>query len=77
MTLPYNNLDELRKRISVINKNLVIDDFIIKAENNDIGDHKIALSKEPITFEKLNYFMSCNISRASETMAKCILSQKG
>ena len=24
MTLPYNNLDELRKRISVINKNLVI-----------------------------------------------------
>ncbi|MBT36103.1 MAG: NADH-quinone oxidoreductase subunit G, partial [Rickettsiales bacterium] len=76
-TLPYNNLEELRNRISEINNGLIIENFLIKAENNDIGDHKASLLKEEITNEKLNFFMSCNISRASETMAKCIIAQQG
>ena len=76
-TLPYNNLEELRNRISEINNGLTTENFLIKAENNDIGDPKTSLLKEEITNEKLNFFMSCNISRASETMAKCIIAQQG
>ncbi|MBF87424.1 MAG: NADH-quinone oxidoreductase subunit G [Pelagibacterales bacterium] len=76
-TLPYNNLEELRNRISEINNGLTTENFLIKAENNDIGDPKTSLLKEEITNEKLNFFMSCNISRASETMAKCIITQQG
>jgi len=34
------------------------------------------LDKDPIIFNDLNYFMTCPISRASETMAKCIIAKK-
>tara|TARA_B100000686_G_scaffold353632_1_gene460029 strand:+ start:5144 stop:7192 length:2049 start_codon:yes stop_codon:yes gene_type:complete len=75
--LPYNNLDSLRNRISKINKNLINENYLLRAEINNIGDHKMALTKDSISFEKINYFMSCPISRASETMANCILAKKG
>ena len=76
-TLPYDNLDSLRDRISRINKDLISENCLIKGEINNIGDHKVALNKDPIVFEDINYFMSCPISRASATMAKCVIAKKG
>ena len=52
------------------------EDNLIKADIIDIGDINIALDKDPIIFNDLNYFMTCPISRASETMAKCIIAKK-
>ncbi len=74
--LPYNNLHSLRDRISKINKNLINENYLLRAEINNIGDHKKALNKDPIVYEDINYFMSCPISRASETMANCVLAKK-
>ena len=74
--LKYNNIDDLRKDLSKINSDLVKEDNLIKADIIDIGDINIPLDKDPIIFNDLNYFMTCPISRASETMAKCIIAKK-
>ena len=74
--LKYNNIEDLRIALSKINSDLVKEDNLIKAGLNDIGDIKIPLDNDPIIYNDLNYFMTCPISRASETMAKCIISKK-
>ena len=73
--LPYNNLNELRKNIEQINKSLVSEDSLIKANISDIGNLDIKLKKDNINPLKINYFMTCPISRASETMAKCSIAK--
>jgi NADH-quinone oxidoreductase subunit G len=73
--LPYNNLNELRKNIEQINKSLVSEDSLIKANISDIGNLDIKLKKDNINPLKINYFMTCPISRASQTMAKCSIAK--
>jgi len=74
-TLPYNNITQLRKRFEKLNKNLVKEDYIIKSETYDIGDTNIKLNNSNIKPLEINYFMTCPISRSSETMAKCTIAK--
>ncbi len=73
--LPYDNISELRKRLANINKLLVIENSLIKGSVTDIGDTSTKLAKNLITPKNINYFMTCPISRASETMAKCSIAK--
>ena len=73
--LPYDNISELRKRLANINKLLVIENSLIKGSITDIGDTSTKLAKNLITPKNINYFMTCPISRASETMAKCSIAK--
>ncbi len=41
----------------------------------DIGDIKVKLKNASIKPLKMNYFMTCPISRSSETMAKCSIAK--
>ena len=61
--------------IEQINKSLVSEDSLIKANISDIGNLDIKLKKDNINPLKINYFMTCPISRASETMAKCSIAK--
>ena len=69
--LPYNNLYELRTRMSKINPNFNIEYSLIKGELNSGRNLKQKISREKITPINFNYYSSCPISRASATMAKC------
>ena len=73
--LPYDNISELRKRLANINKLLVIENSLIKGSVTDIGNTSTKLAKNLITPKSINYFMTCPISRASETMAKCSIAK--
>ena len=73
--LPYDNISELRKRLANINKLLVIENSLIKGSVADIGNTSTKLVKDLITPKSINYFMTCPISRASETMAKCSIAK--
>ena len=73
--LPYNNISQLRARFEEINKNFNIENSIIKSDTNDIGDTSVKLSSSKIEPTNINYFMTCPISRSSETMAKCTISK--
>ena len=73
--LPYDNISELRKRLANINKLLVIENSLIKGSLADIGNTSTKLAKDLITPKSINYFMTCPISRASETMAKCSIAK--
>ena len=73
--LPYDNISELRKRLANINKLLVIENSLIKGSVADIGNTSTKLAKDLITPKSINYFMTCPISRASETMAKCSIAK--
>ena len=74
-TLPYDNIFELRNRLAKINELLVIENSLIKGGITDIGDTSIKLTKDNLKPKDINYFMTCPISRASETMAKCSISK--
>ena len=74
-TLPYNNISQLRASFENINKNFIYENSLIKAETNDIGDTKIKLNNSKIHPLEINYFMTCPISRSSETMAKCSIAK--
>ena len=58
-----------------INKNFVIENSLLKAEMSEIGDTKVKLNNASIKPLKMNYFMTCPISRSSETMAKCSIAK--
>ncbi len=74
-TLPYNNISQLRSYFENINKNFVIENSLLKSETSDIGDTKVKLNNVSIKPLKMNYFMTCPISRSSETMAKCSIAK--
>ena len=57
--------------MSKINPNFNIEYSLIKGELNSGRNLKQKISREKITPINLNYYSSCPISRASETMAKC------
>ena len=73
--LPYDNIMQLRNRLSDFNKLLVIENSLIKANIADIGNTSIKLDKDIVKPKIINYFMTCPISRASETMAKCSITK--
>jgi NADH-quinone oxidoreductase subunit G len=75
--LPYDNIMQLRNRLSDFNKSLVIENSLIKASIADIGNTSIKLDKDIVKPTTINYFMTCPISRASETMAKCSITKNG
>ena len=56
-------------------KSLVIENSLIKANIADIGNTSIKLDKDIVKPKTINYFMTCPISRASETMAKCSIAK--
>ncbi len=74
-TLPYDNIFELRDRMAKINKSLIIENSLIQGGYDDIGNVSIKLLNDILKPKKINYFMTCPISRASETMAKCSISK--
>ena len=74
-TLPYDNIFELRDRMAKINKSLIIENSLIQGGFDDIGNVSIKLLNDILKPKKINYFMTCPISRASETMAKCAISK--
>ena len=74
-TLPYDNIFELRDRMAKINKSLIIENSLIQGGFDDIGNVSIKLLNDILKPKKINYFMTCPISRASETMAKCSISK--
>jgi len=61
--------------MSKINKSLIIENSLIQGDFNDIGNASIKLLNDILKPKKINYFMTCPISRASETMAKCSISK--
>ena len=73
--LPYNNISQLRSRFEEINKSFNIENSLIKSEPTDIGDTSVKLNNSKIQPKNINYFMTCPISRSSETMAKCTISK--
>ena len=66
----YNSLGEVRQRLTQVNPLFDNINEIVPSEwnyNTSFG----AIEDNPIQSGMLNYYMTCPISRASETMAKC------
>jgi len=52
-----------------------MENSLIKSDTSDIGDISVKLNNSKIEPTNINYFMTCPISRSSETMAKCTISK--
>lgn len=85
VTLPYDNLNEIRKRMSEISPNLTrygdaedANYFAQAAELADLVNKKSADSSPiDVPLKQLeDFYMTDAISRASPTMAKCIQAVK-
>jgi len=74
--LPYNNISELRNRIEKINPYLTVENYVINGCLSNIGDPDLKISNHDINPIDINYYMTCPISRFSETMAKCSMQSK-
>ncbi|CAH1250085.1 NDUFS1 [Branchiostoma lanceolatum] len=80
LTLPYDTLDEVRGRLREVSPNLVrygdVEDanyFKQAQELADLVEGKISASPLQPTLQELkDFFMTDSISRASQTMAKCV-----
>jgi NADH-quinone oxidoreductase subunit G len=69
-TLPYNNLGELRRRMIDINAIFGKIDTIVPTPWKALGK-PYPTDNTPMTSPIMNFYQTCAISRASETMAKC------
>lgn len=80
VTLPYNNLDEVRDRLAEVSPNLVRYDCCEEAnyfkQANELSKAvNQAVLTEPLAPPQLtvkDFYMTDSISRASQTMAKCV-----
>lgn len=82
MKLPYDNIHEVRRRMTEISPNLTrygdveeANYFSQAAQLADLITGKGNLGSEPLDFplkQLEDYYMTDSISRASPTMAKCI-----
>ncbi|NXE58937.1 NDUS1 oxidoreductase, partial [Calcarius ornatus] len=80
LTLPYENLDEIRKRLEEVSPNLVRYDDVEEAnyfiQANELANlAKQQLLADPLVPPQLtikDFYMTDSISRASQTMAKCV-----
>jgi NADH-quinone oxidoreductase subunit G len=66
----YNSLGEIRQRLTQVNPLFDNINEIVPSEWNYNASFA-AIEDNPIQSGMLNYYMTCPISRASETMAKC------
>jgi NADH-quinone oxidoreductase subunit G len=73
--LPYNNISQLRDRLEKDNKSFTEENSLIKADIVDVGKITAKLTNDKICPKEINYFMTCPISRSSETMAKCSIAK--
>ncbi|XP_068715494.1 NADH-ubiquinone oxidoreductase 75 kDa subunit, mitochondrial-like [Montipora foliosa] len=79
-TLPYDNLDEIRRRLSEVSPNLTRYGDVEEANFFGLAlglmqSSKAQLAKKPLQpsiLELKDFYMTDSISRASQTMAKCV-----
>ncbi|NXQ51062.1 NDUS1 oxidoreductase, partial [Catharus fuscescens] len=80
LTLPYENLDEIRKRLEEVSPNLVRYDDVEEANYFIQANELAKLVKQQLLADPLvppqltikDFYMTDSISRASQTMAKCV-----
>ncbi|XP_067844199.1 NADH-ubiquinone oxidoreductase 75 kDa subunit, mitochondrial isoform X2 [Heptranchias perlo] len=80
MTLPYDTLDEVRDRLAEISPNLICYDDVEEANFFKQANELAKMVKQQVLTEPLvppqltikDFYMTDPISRASQTMAKCI-----
>ncbi|NWV41231.1 NDUS1 oxidoreductase, partial [Grantiella picta] len=80
LTLPYETLDEIRKRLEEVSPNLVRYDDVEEANYFIQANELAKLAKEQLLADPLvppqltikDFYMTDSISRASQTMAKCV-----
>uniref|UniRef100_A0A8D3BU74 NADH-ubiquinone oxidoreductase 75 kDa subunit, mitochondrial n=1 Tax=Scophthalmus maximus TaxID=52904 RepID=A0A8D3BU74_SCOMX len=78
VTLPYDSLDEVRSRLAEVSPNLVRYDDVEEAnyfkQANELGVNQdlIAAPLVPPQLTVKDFYMTDSISRASQTMAKCV-----
>ncbi|NWV71141.1 NDUS1 oxidoreductase, partial [Malurus elegans] len=80
LTLPYENLDEIRKRLEEVSPNLVRYDDVEEANYFIQANELAKLAKQELLADPLvppqltikDFYMTDSISRASQTMAKCV-----
>ncbi|XP_047903152.1 NADH-ubiquinone oxidoreductase 75 kDa subunit, mitochondrial [Anser cygnoides] len=80
MTLPYENLDQIRKRLEEVSPNLVRYDDVEEANYFKQANELSKLVKQQLLADPLvppqltikDFYMTDSISRASQTMAKCV-----
>ena len=80
LTLPYENLDEIRKRLEEVSPNLVRYDDVEEANYFKQANELSKLVKQQLLADPLvppqltikDFYMTDSISRASQTMAKCV-----
>ncbi|NWX88520.1 NDUS1 oxidoreductase, partial [Nothoprocta ornata] len=80
VTLPYENLDQIRKRLEEVSPNLVRYDDVEEANYFSQANELAKLVKQQILADPLvppqltikDFYMTDSISRASQTMAKCV-----
>ncbi len=70
-TLPYNSLSELRQRMIDINPVFGKIDAIVPTAWKALGK-PYPTDNTPLVSPIANFYQTCAISRASETMAKCV-----
>ena len=84
-TLPYDTIQEIRKRLNQVSPNLtrygLVEEanFFAQAAQLAAMQKKLSLTKSPIDVsQKLltDFYMTDSISRASPTMAKCVQAVK-
>ncbi|NXA82637.1 NDUS1 oxidoreductase, partial [Thryothorus ludovicianus] len=80
LTLPYENLDQIRKRLEEVSPNLVRYDDVEEANYFTQANELAKLVKQQLLADPLvppqltikDFYMTDSISRASQTMAKCV-----
>ncbi|NXR92088.1 NDUS1 oxidoreductase, partial [Hypocryptadius cinnamomeus] len=80
LTLPYENLDQIRKRLEEVSPNLVRYDDVEEANYFIQANELAKLAKQQLLSDPLvppqltikDFYMTDSISRASQTMAKCV-----
>ncbi|NXT16145.1 NDUS1 oxidoreductase, partial [Prunella fulvescens] len=80
LTLPYENLDQIRKRLEEVSPNLVRYDDVEEANYFTQANELAKLAKQQLLDDPLvppqltikDFYMTDSISRASQTMAKCV-----
>uniref|UniRef100_A0A8C9L7B9 NADH-ubiquinone oxidoreductase 75 kDa subunit, mitochondrial n=1 Tax=Pavo cristatus TaxID=9049 RepID=A0A8C9L7B9_PAVCR len=80
LTLPYENLDEIRKRLEEVSPSLVRYDDVEEANYFKQANELSKLVKQQLLADPLvppqltikDFYMTDSISRASQTMAKCV-----
>ncbi|NWV46624.1 NDUS1 oxidoreductase, partial [Daphoenositta chrysoptera] len=85
LTLPYENHDQIQKRLEEVSPNLVRYDDVEEANYFTQANELAKLAKQQLLADPLvppqltikDFYMTDSISRASQTMAKCVKAVEG